>query len=364
MRVRRLHVLVATLALSLALAAPADARSGNVAALQVALRALHLYHGGIDGIAGPATRRGVRRFQRRHHLAVDGIAGPRTRRALGRRGRPRLGSRAMRRNHRGWDVAALQFMLKRRGFSPRSIDGGFGPATAAAVRRFQRAAGLAVDAVAGPATLRALRRRRPGHRHRHGGGGVSGPVRFYRPVRAPITDGFGFRWGRMHQGIDFPAAAGTRVGAAGVGVVSFAGWNSGGYGYLVIVRHRLGFESWYAHLSRETSYVGERVNGGTRVGLVGSTGHSTGPHLHFEVRLNGIPIDPMPRLLATAAAAAGPAAGPRAATDAPRSPQRAGRPPEPTRGPGGPGVEPHAGCDRQGLRALPRPKAGGTASPC
>ena len=352
MRARGIHVLVATLALSLALIPPAHARSGNVAALQVALRALHLYHGGIDGIAGPGTRRAVRRFQRRRHLAVDGIAGPRTRRALGRRGRPRLGSRAMRRNHRGWDVAALQFMLGRRGFSPGSIDGGFGPATTAAVRRFQRAAGLTPDGIAGPATLRALRRRRAGrpHRHRHGGGGPSGPVRFYRPLRAPVTDGFGFRWGRMHQGIDFPAPAGARVGAAGVGVVSFAGWNSGGYGYLVIVRHRLGFETWYAHLSQETSYVGERVSGGTRIGLVGSTGHSTGPHLHFEVRLNGVPIDPMPRLLATAAAAAGPPRGARAARAA---------------GAASPGpIEPHAGCDRDGLRALPRPKGGGAASPC
>jgi len=358
MRVRRILALVATLALSLALTSPAQARSGNVAALQVALRALHLYGGEIDGIAGPGTRRAVRRFQRRRHLAVDGIAGPRTRRALGRRGGPRLGSRALRRNHRGWDVAALQFMLGRRGFSPRSIDGGFGPATAAAVRRFQRAAGLAADGVAGPATLRALRRRRTGRRHRHRtrGGGVSGPVRFYRPVRAPITDGFGFRWGRMHQGIDFPAAAGTRVGAAGVGVVSSAGWNAGGYGYLVIVRHRLGFETWYAHLSRVTSYVGERVSGGTRIGLVGSTGHSTGPHLHFEVRLNGVPIDPMPRLLATAAAAAGPARGPAGRSAG--SPRAAGGATP------GPTVEPPAGCDRDRLRALPRPKAGGAASPC
>ncbi len=86
------------------------------------------------------------------------------------------------------------------------------------------------------------------------------------------------------------------MGAAGRGVTQFAGWNSGGYGNLVIVQHRLGFQTWYAHLSRATSYPGEVVTGGTRIGYVGSTGHSTGPHLHFEVRLNGTPINPLPRL--------------------------------------------------------------------
>jgi hypothetical protein len=87
------------------------------------------------------------------------------------------------------------------------------------------------------------------------------------------------------------------VGAAGVGVTEFAGWNSGGYGNLVVVRHRLGYTTWYAHLSAITTFVGEQVQGGTRLGYVGSTGHSTGPHLHFELRKNAVPIDPMPYLL-------------------------------------------------------------------
>jgi Peptidase family M23/Putative peptidoglycan binding domain len=231
---------------------------------------------------------------------VDGIAGPKTRRALGRRGRPRLGSRVMRRGHRGWDVAALQFMLRRRGFSPRGIDGGFGRNTRRAVIRFQRARRLVADGLAGPATIRSLKRRRA--RRRRGGGG---PVRFFRPVRAPMGDGFGWRYGRRHTGIDFPAPYGRRVGAAGRGVTSFAGWNSGGYGYLVVIRHRRGFSTWYAHLSRITTWRGERVVGGTRIGYVGSTGRSTGPHLHFEVRRRGVPINPRPRLLSRAAGAAG-----------------------------------------------------------
>ncbi len=278
---------------------PARAGRADVAALQVALRALGFYRASVDGISGPYTRRGTRRFQRRKGLAADGIAGLRTRRALGRRGRPRLGSRPMRRGQRGWDVAAIQYLLSRRGYGPGGFDGGFGANTSSAVRRFQGAAGLAVDGVAGPSTLRALRRRRLSR-----GSGPSGPVRFLRPLRAPIGDGFGWVGGRRHTGIDFTAGMGTPVGAAGRGVVAFAGWNSGGYGKLVVVRHRLGFESWYAHLSRIVARPGQSVVGGTRIGYVGSTGRSTGPHLHFEVRRFGTPINPIPRLLSATAATA------------------------------------------------------------
>jgi murein DD-endopeptidase MepM/ murein hydrolase activator NlpD len=281
--------------LALALPAQASAVRANVAALQVALRAVHLYGGSVDGIAGPATRGAVRRFQRRKRLAVDGFAGPQTRRALGRRGRPSWGSRVMKSGHRGWDVSALQFLLARRGFSTGGVDGGFGPNTASAVRRFQSSRGLTADGLVGPATRRALRRRGSGMRRVSGP--VSGPVSFLRPVRAPMGDRFGLRWGRMHTGIDFPAPVGATVGAAGRGTVKFAGWNSGGYGYLVVISHRLGFETWYAHLSRIYVSSGQAVAGGSRIAGVGSTGHSTGPHLHFEVRLNGTPIDPSPRLL-------------------------------------------------------------------
>jgi peptidoglycan hydrolase-like protein with peptidoglycan-binding domain len=282
----------------LAPAPAAHAVSSDAAALQVALRALHLYAGPIDGVAGPRTRGAVRRFQRRRGLPADGIAGRRTRRALGRRGRPALGSRALRSGHRGWDVAALQFLLRRRGCDPGRIDGGFGPATARAVRRCQRARGLAADGVAGPATIRALRSGRRRARRPAGGGTPTGPVRFLRPIAAPIGDRFGMRGnGRPHHGIDFPAPRGTAVTAAGVGVVRSAGFNAFGYGNLVVVTHRLGFETWYAHLSTIAAVPGQPVAGGVLLGRVGSTGHSSGPHLHWEVRRNGTPIDPLPRLL-------------------------------------------------------------------
>jgi murein DD-endopeptidase MepM/ murein hydrolase activator NlpD len=212
---------------------------------------------------------------------------------------------------RGWDVAALQFLLARRGFSPGGIDGDFGGATDSAVRRFQAGRGLTVDGLAGPATIQALRTRGSVVTHQ-----VSAPggVYFLCPVRGPIGDGFGMRWGRMHTGIDFPQPAGTPIGAAGVGTVKFAGFNTGGYGNLVVVTHRLGFESWYAHMSRIAVSPGQAVVGGTRIGYIGSTGHATGPHLHFEVRYNGTPIDPVPRLLASYAASTG---GSRANLDLP-----------------------------------------------
>ena len=291
----RILVAGAVVCCLLAQAPLAHAVSSDTAALQVALKALRLYGGPIDGAAGPGTKRAVRRFQRRRHLPADGIAGPRTRRALGRRGRPRLGSRTLRTGRRGWDVAALQFLLRRRGADPGSIDGGFGPGTAAAVRRFQRARGLSADGVAGPSTIRALRSGR--RRTVRSSATPGGPVRFLRPVAAPIGDRFGPRGKRPHQGVDFPAPGGTPVTAAGVGTVRDAGYNAFGYGNLVVVSHRLGFETWYAHLSSISVVRGQPVSGGVVIGRVGSTGHSTGPHLHWEVRLNGTPIDPLPRLL-------------------------------------------------------------------
>jgi hypothetical protein len=271
-------------AIAAALFAPASAEavSSRVAALQTALRAEGLYHGDTDGIDGPQTRSGVRRLQARHGLAVDGVAGPRTRRALGRRGRPSLGSRPLRRGARGWDVAALQFLLARHGFPSGPVDGGLGPRTAAALARFQLWAGLGVDGVAGAATLAALRRSPP-----------RSVLRFAWPLGGPVGERFGPRGARFHTGIDLPAAAGTPVAAAGYGCVESAGWDAGGYGNLVVVRHRLGMTSWYAHLRAIAVRPGACIGAGAPIGTVGSTGRSTGPHLHFELRLCGAAVDPL-----------------------------------------------------------------------
>jgi murein DD-endopeptidase MepM/ murein hydrolase activator NlpD len=294
-----------------AAAAPAPAAiPARVAAVQSALTELHLYRGFVDGIRGPLTRHGILAFQHRHGLRADGVVGPRTRRAMGWRGRPGLGSRVMRAGDRGWDVAALQFLLQRAGHGPGRADGLFGPLTRSAVLRAQEAAGIAVDGLAGPQTIRSLR---------IGAGGdntaaPTGPVRFLRPVPGAIGDPFGApRSGYTHTGIDIPDPEGTPIGAAGVGTVIYAAYNGGGYGNLVVIQHRLGYTSWYGHMSRITAYVGESVVGGTRIGYVGATGDATGPHLHFEVRHYDTPINPVPLMLsAVASSAPGQAGGVRA----------------------------------------------------
>jgi murein DD-endopeptidase MepM/ murein hydrolase activator NlpD len=297
------------LALALALALPAPSLAGpKVAAVQVALKRVGLYNATVDGVRGPLTKAAIVRFQRRRGLSVDGVVGPQTRRAFGKRGRPAFGSRTMEQGDRGWDVAAMQYILARRGYPPGAIDAVFGPMTDGALRNFQRAYGLSADGLAGPQTISALRR---GSASRGTTPVANGPVRILRPVPGPTGDRFGAprSGGRTHTGLDFPVAYGTRVGAAGVGVTEFAGWNSGGYGNLVVIRHRLGYTTWYAHLSSITTWVGEEVTGGTRIGYVGSTGHSTGPHLHFELRRNAVPIDPFPYLLQAVATRRGSSGG-------------------------------------------------------
>ena len=140
-----------------ALPAPAAAFTNpQIPGLQVALRAHGYDPGPIDGIVGPKTAGAVRAFQRRARIHADGLAGPRTRAQLGRLGRPLFGSRTLTRGRIGWDVSVLQFLLARRGFAPTHLNGNFGRGTQRAVRRFQRAFGLAVDGIAGPATQRAL----------------------------------------------------------------------------------------------------------------------------------------------------------------------------------------------------------------
>jgi murein DD-endopeptidase MepM/ murein hydrolase activator NlpD len=112
------------------------------------------------------------------------------------------------------------------------------------------------------------------------------------PVDAPAGDGFGPRGVRMHTGIDFLAPEGAQVSAAGAGCVTFAGWDPGGYGNLVVIAHGSGLTSWYAHLSAIDVWRKQCLAAGAPVGRVGATGHATGPHLHFELRVRGAAVDP------------------------------------------------------------------------
>ncbi|MGH3030210.1 MAG: murein hydrolase activator EnvC family protein [Gaiellaceae bacterium] len=122
------------------------------------------------------------------------------------------------------------------------------------------------------------------------GSGVSASG-FIWPVSGVVTSGFGWRWGRMHEGIDISASGGTQIRAAAGGTIIFSGW-MGGYGQLTVIDHGNGLATAYAHQS--AVYVGGgSVSQGTVIGAVGCTGSCTGNHLHFEVRVNGSAVDPM-----------------------------------------------------------------------
>ena len=107
-----------------------------------------------------------------------------------------------------------------------------------------------------------------------------------------ISSYFGMRWGTLHTGVDLAAPMGSKIYASDGGTVTFAGWK-GSYGYLVIISHGGLFETYYAHCSKILVSVGENVYQGQNIALVGSTGYSTGPHCHFEVRYNGTPNNPL-----------------------------------------------------------------------
>jgi peptidoglycan hydrolase-like protein with peptidoglycan-binding domain len=156
---RRACILALVAVASFATASPARSASPDVAALQLALFQRGYYRGPFDGLAGPQTRRATKRFQRRHHLTPDGVAGPRTRRKLGKWARFELGNRLLRRGRRGWDVAELQFLLRRSGIFV-TIDGDFGPVTQAAVVGTQKGSGLSADGIVGAQTIAVLGRTR------------------------------------------------------------------------------------------------------------------------------------------------------------------------------------------------------------
>jgi len=119
-----------------------------------------------------------------------------------------------------------------------------------------------------------------------------GSGRFIWPTTGSFTSPFGPRWGRLHAGIDLAAPTGTAIRAADTGQVVLAG-PYGGYGNYTCIRHTKVLSTCYGHQSRILVGVGDVVTQGQVIGAVGSTGHSTGPHLHFEVRIGGKPVDPM-----------------------------------------------------------------------
>ncbi len=112
------------------------------------------------------------------------------------------------------------------------------------------------------------------------------------PVSGPVVSGYGMRWGRLHAGVDIAVPAGTAIRAADGGTVVLQGW-TGGYGNYTCIQHTSSMSTCYAHQSSYATSSGASVSQGDVIGYVGCTGHCFGDHLHFEVRINGSPVDPM-----------------------------------------------------------------------
>ncbi len=120
--------------------------------------------------------------------------------------------------------------------------------------------------------------------------------RIARPAAGNLTSPFGWRWGRLHAGVDFDGDIGDDVFAARSGVVISTDYNTGGYGQTIILDHGDGFTTLYAHLDEVFVAVGDRPQRGELIGAIGATGNVTGSHLHFEIREHGVPVDPLAHL--------------------------------------------------------------------
>ena len=155
--------------------------------------------------------------------------------------------------------------------------------------------------VAAEEDLAAMERAQAGIRNALSGAGAPGNFggavkrgsgRLIYPVNGTFTSPFGQRWGRLHAGIDISAPTGTPIRAADSGRVALAGW-TGGYGQYTCIQHTGSMSTCYGHQSRIGVSVGQSVSQGQVIGAVGNTGHSTGNHLHFEVRMGGSPVSPL-----------------------------------------------------------------------
>jgi murein DD-endopeptidase MepM/ murein hydrolase activator NlpD len=212
--------------------------------------------------------------------------------------RLRLGSR-------GAAVRQLQRALRVRGYRV-SVDGVYGRGTRAAVRALQRRMKLRPTGAADAALLKRLRIKiRTAASAPLASPAIPVPAGtvsrtpsargFIWPVAGTLTSNYGPRWGRIHQGIDVAAPIGRPIAAAAPGTVMVAGWKNG-YGQTVVIDHGNGISTAYAHQAAIGVSVGQSVGQGAIIGVVGNTGNSTGPHLHFEVRINGVATDPLPFL--------------------------------------------------------------------
>jgi murein DD-endopeptidase MepM/ murein hydrolase activator NlpD len=282
---RRAFSLAAAVLAALGLAAASSAAAPGTAALQIALRERGLYAGRLDGVLGQATVRALLELQRRAKIAETGRLNPATRRALGRLGRHLPGTRTVTVGASGWDVSWLEFMLAKRGFDPGRIDGRFDGNTKAAALAYARFAGIVDRCHAHPSLFRALRR----------SNNLSSPLRLEWPLDGPVTRSFGIHGARLRTGIELGVTFGTAIAAAHDGRVVYAG-HKRTLGLVVMLKHSHGVATVYGHLARIDVHLGDAIEQGALIGLVGKTGRTSVPSLYFEVRLRGASVDPLSAL--------------------------------------------------------------------
>ncbi|MBA0050054.1 peptidoglycan-binding protein [Streptomyces sp. AJS327] len=250
------------------------------------LLAAHGHGIDADGQFGPATEGAVRAFQQAKGYGVDGILGSETWPGL---------VITVREGDKGHAVSAAQTALNKHG-AGLSVDGQFGPATAKAARAFQDKQGLTADGIVGPQTWQQL------VGQGGSGGGYSLPV----ARGAASRDAYGAPH-HDYPALDLPVGTGTPLLAVTSGVAERVSNDRCGYGYQL--RGDDGATYLYCHLSQHQAGSGVQVEAGTQLGLSGSTGNSTGPHLHLEVNAGGAQRCPQPLMLAVYDGAAPPAPG-------------------------------------------------------
>lgn len=113
------------------------------------------------------------------------------------------------------------------------------------------------------------------------------------PIKGMLTSKFGIRKGKKHEGIDIGAPKGTKIVASEAGKVIFSGWGPRGYGKMIIIKHSSKYITVYAHNSKNVVSLGDTVKRGEKIGHVGTTGRTTGPHIHYEIRVNLVARDPL-----------------------------------------------------------------------
>ncbi|MEG1311657.1 MAG: peptidoglycan-binding protein [Romboutsia sp.] len=285
----------------------------DVKDVQRRLNELNYNSGTVDGYFGPSGDKAVRVFQGKNGLSVDGLVGPTTwNKLFSSSAIPNTDSEYKRPIYLtnpqmyGEDVKYVQRRLNELKYNAGTVDGYFGPSGDKAVRAFQGKNGLSVDGSVGPTTWNKLFSS-SAIPNTDDGGNIGIPKitnahgTFSMPTYGKVTAGYPYyNSGGKHNGVDIANSSGTPIYAMRAGTVVKSGFYSGGgmetYGNVIFIDHGNGIQTRYAHNSQLIVKVGNVVSEGQLIAKMGTTGNSTGNHLHFEVLKDGVRTHPAPSL--------------------------------------------------------------------